>query len=71
MVRPRPRASKLMVSLEKVCEGPLHLRKERSKSLVEWGKWLEETWFGVGLVNNSSFINGDIGITGLVIPNFG
>jgi hypothetical protein len=60
-----------VVSLDKVCEGPLRLRKERSKSLVEWGKWLKETQLGVGLVSNSSFLNGDVGITGLVILNFG
>jgi hypothetical protein len=59
-----------VVSLGKVCEGPLHLRKERSKSLVEWGKWLKETRLGVGLVRNSSFLNGDIGITRLVILIF-
>jgi hypothetical protein len=43
MARHRPRAPKHVVSLGKVCEGPLHLRKERSMSLVEWGKWLKET----------------------------
>jgi hypothetical protein len=31
------------VNFEKVCEGPLRLPKERSKSLVEWKKWLKET----------------------------
>jgi hypothetical protein len=71
MARCRPRVSKHVVSLEKVCEDPLHLRKERSKSLMEWGKWLKETQLGVGLVSNSSFLNGDVGITGLVILNFG
>jgi hypothetical protein len=60
-----------VVSLGKVCECPLHLRKEISKSLVEWEKWLKETRFEVGLVSNSSFLNGDIGITELVILNFG
>jgi hypothetical protein len=59
-----------VVSLGKVCEGPLRLRKERSKSLVEWGKWLKETRLGVGLVRNSSFLNEDIGITRLVILIF-
>jgi hypothetical protein len=59
-----------VVSLGKICEGPLHLQKERNKSLVEWEKWLKETWLGVGLVSNSNFLNGDIGITVLVIPNF-
>jgi hypothetical protein len=59
------------MSLEKVCEGPLHLQKERSKSLVEWGKWLNETRLGVCLVRNSSFLNGDVGITRLIILNFG
>jgi hypothetical protein len=68
--RRRPRAPKSVVSLRKVCEGPLHLQKERSKRLVEWEKWLKETWLGVGLVSNSSFLNGDVGITGLEIPNF-
>jgi hypothetical protein len=71
MARHHPRAPKRVVSLEKVCEGLLHFRKERSKSLVEWGKWLKKTWLGVGLVSNSSFLNKDVGITGLVIPNFG
>jgi hypothetical protein len=37
---------------------------------VEWGKWLKETRLRVGLVSNSSFLNGDVGITVLVIPNF-
>jgi hypothetical protein len=32
---------------------------------------VEETRLGVGLVSNSSFLNGVIGITGLVILNFG
>jgi hypothetical protein len=71
MARHYPRASKCVVWLGKVCEGPLRLRKERSKSLVEWEKWLKETRLGVGLASNSSFLNGDIGIMGLVIPNFG
>jgi hypothetical protein len=59
------------MSLRKVYEGPLHLRKERSESLVEWEKWLKKTRLEVGLVSNSSFLNGDGRITGLVIPNFG
>jgi hypothetical protein len=59
------------VSIGKVCEGPLRLRKEGSNNLVEWGKWLKETQLGVGLVSNSNFLNGDVGITGLVIWNFG
>jgi hypothetical protein len=71
MASHRPRALKRVVSFEKVCEGPLRLRKERSKSLVEWEKWLKETRLGVGLASNSSFLNGDVGIMGLVIPNFG
>jgi hypothetical protein len=70
MGRHRSRAPKHVVSLGKVCEGPLHLRKERSNSLVEWGKWLKETRLGVGLVSNLSFLNRDVGITGLVILNF-
>jgi hypothetical protein len=60
-----------VVSLGKVCEDPFDLRKERSKSLVELGKWLKETWLGVGLVSNSNFLNGDVGIMELVILNFG
>jgi hypothetical protein len=71
MARHYPRASKCVVWLGKVCEGPLRLRKERSKSLVEWEKWLKETRLGGGLVSNSIFLNGDVGIMGLVIPNFG
>jgi hypothetical protein len=51
MARRRPRAPKCVVSLGKVCENRLHLRKERSK-LVDRGKWLKETWLGVGLVSN-------------------
>jgi hypothetical protein len=51
------------VSLRKVCEGRLRLQKERSK-LVDQGKWLKETRLGVGLMSNSSFLNGDVGITG-------
>jgi hypothetical protein len=70
MARHRPRAHKCVVSLKKVYEDPLHLRKERSKSLVEWGKWFKETRLGVGLVSNSSFLNRDVGITRLVILNF-
>jgi hypothetical protein len=66
MGRHNPRAPKHVVSLGKVCDGRLHLRKERSK-LVDQGKWLKET----RLVSNSSFFNGDLGITGLVIPIFG
>jgi hypothetical protein len=58
------------MSLGKVCEGRLHLRKERSK-LVAQGKWLKETWLGVDLVRNSSFLNRDVGIMKLVILNFG
>jgi hypothetical protein len=38
---------------------------------VDRGKWLKETRLGVGLSGNSSFLNGDVGITGLVIPIFG
>jgi hypothetical protein len=51
-----------VVSLEKVCEGRLRLRKERSK-LVDREKWLKETWLKVGIVSNSSFLNENIGIT--------
>ncbi len=68
--RRRPRAPKCVVSLDKVCEGRLCLRKQRSK-LVDRGKCVKETRLGVGLVSNSSFLNEDVGITGLVIPNFG
>jgi hypothetical protein len=60
-----------MVSLGKICEGPLRPKKERSMSLVEWEKWLKETRLEVGLMSNSSFLNGEVEITGLVIPNFG
>jgi hypothetical protein len=70
MARHHPRAPKRVMSLEKVCEGLLRLRKERRKSLVEWEKWLKEIWLGVDLVSNSSFLNRDVGITGLVISNF-
>jgi hypothetical protein len=70
MIRRRPRASKRVVGLGIVCEGPLRLHKERSKSLVEWEKWLKETRLGVGLVSNSSFLNRDVEITELVILNF-
>jgi hypothetical protein len=70
MARRRPRAPKHVVSLGKVCEGRLHLRKERNK-LVDQGKWLKETRLRVGLVSNSNFLNGDVEITGLVILNFG
>jgi hypothetical protein len=59
-----------VVSLGKVCEGWLHLRLERSK-IVDRGKWLKETHFGVGIVSNSRFLNGDVGITELGIVNFG
>jgi hypothetical protein len=46
MARHHPRAPKHVVSLGKVYEGPLHLRKERSKTLVEWKKVVERdpTW---------------------------
>jgi hypothetical protein len=70
MVRHRPRAPKRVVSFEKVYECRLHLRKERSK-LVDRRKWLKETRLGVGFMINSSFLNEDVGITGLVILNFG
>jgi hypothetical protein len=70
MARHRPRAPKHVVSLGKVCEGRLHLWKERNK-LVDQRKWLKETRLEVGLVSNSSFLNKDVGITGFVILNFG
>jgi hypothetical protein len=69
MIRRRPRAPKCVVSLEKVCECRLHLQKEISK-LLDQGKWLKETRLGVAPVSNSSFLNRDVGITGLVILNF-
>jgi hypothetical protein len=69
MARRCPRAPKRVMSLEKVCEGRIHLRKERRK-LMDREKWLKETRFGVGLMSNSNFLNGDIKIMGLVIPNF-
>jgi hypothetical protein len=67
----RPRTPKHVVSLRKVYEDPLRLKKERSKSLVEWGKWLKEIQLRVDLVSNSNFLNGDVGIMELVILNFG
>jgi hypothetical protein len=70
MARHRPRALKRVVSLRKICECLFHLRKERSKSLVEWGKWLKETRLRIGIVSNSSFLNEDLGIIGLVILIF-
>jgi hypothetical protein len=70
MARHRPRVPKHVVSLGKVCEGRFHLRKEQRK-LVDRGKWLKKTRLEVGLVSNSSFLNRDVGITGLVIPIFG
>jgi hypothetical protein len=69
MARRRPRALKCVMSFGKVCEGRLHLRKERNK-LVDREKWLKETRLIVYLVSNSSFLNGDVGITRLVISNF-
>jgi hypothetical protein len=69
MVRRRPRSLKRVVNLEKVCECRLHLQKKRIK-LVDWEKWLNETQLEVGLVSNSSFLNGDIKIMWLVILNF-
>jgi hypothetical protein len=69
MARHCARALKRVVGLGKVYEGRLHLRKERS-NLVDQGKWLKETRLRGGLVSNSSFLNGDVGITGLIILNF-
>jgi hypothetical protein len=69
MARCRPRAPKHVVGLGKVCEGPLHLRKERSM-LVDQRKWLKETRLRVGLVSNSSFLNRDVWIMRLMILNF-
>jgi hypothetical protein len=69
MARHRPRALKYVVSLGRVCEGQLHFLKERSKLVVQ-EKCLKETQFGVGLMSNSSFLNGDVGIMRLVILNF-
>jgi hypothetical protein len=43
MARHRHRALNVVVSGEKVYEGPFYLHKERSKSLVEWRKRLKET----------------------------
>jgi hypothetical protein len=34
-------------------------------------KWLKETRLGVGLVSNSNLLKRDVGITRLVILNFG
>jgi hypothetical protein len=69
MARHRLRAPKRVVSFEKVCEGRLRLRKKIK--LVDQRKWLKETRLRVGLMSNSSFLNEDVGITGLVILNFG
>jgi hypothetical protein len=69
MARRHPRAPNRVVSLGKVYKGWLHLQNERRK-LVDRGKWLKETWLRVGLVSNSSFLYGDVGIMGLVILNF-
>jgi hypothetical protein len=52
-----------VVSLGKGFEGQPRFRKERSK-LVDQEKWLKETRLGVGLMSNSSFLNGDEGIMG-------
>jgi hypothetical protein len=38
---------------------------------VEWRKWLKETRLEVDPLSNSTFRNGDVGITWLVILNFG
>jgi hypothetical protein len=65
----RPRAPKCVVSLGKVCECWIHLQKER-RNVVNQRKWLKETHLGVGLVSNSSFLNGDVEIMRLVILNF-
>jgi hypothetical protein len=37
---------------------------------VDREKWLKEIQLSVGLVRNLSVLNGDVGITGLVILNF-
>jgi hypothetical protein len=70
MGRRRPRASKRVLSLGKVFEDWLCLRKERNK-LVDWGMWLKETRLRVSLMSNSSFLNRHVGIIGLMILNFG
>jgi hypothetical protein len=44
---------------------------EGKNKLVVREKWLKETRLKVGLVSNSILLNGDVGITGLVILNFG
>jgi hypothetical protein len=59
MARHHSRAPKRVVSLGKVCEDRLHIQKEKRK-LVDWGKWLKDARLGVGLMRNSSFLNGDI-----------
>jgi hypothetical protein len=49
MARCHPRASKVVMGERgKVCEVPFRLRKEGSKSLVEWGKLLKEIRLRVG-----------------------
>jgi hypothetical protein len=71
MASHRSKAHMGVVSLGKVCEDLLHIRKKRSK-LVDRGKRLKETRLGVvGLVSNSSLLNRDVGNTKLGIPNFG
>jgi hypothetical protein len=49
MAQCHPRAPNLVVSLGKVCKGPLCPCKERSKILVEWEKWLKETQLRVDI----------------------
>jgi hypothetical protein len=63
MARCRPRAPKIVVSHGKVCEGPFHLHKEKTRA-SELRKVIERdpalSWL---LVDNSSYLNGDVGIT--------
>jgi hypothetical protein len=53
-------------SLELNCR----LRKEGT-NLLDWGKRLKEIRLGVDVMSNSTFLNEDVGIMGLVILNFG
>jgi hypothetical protein len=48
MARRRPRALKVVMSHEKVCDGLFCLCKKRSKNIVEWEKQLKDTQLGVG-----------------------
>jgi hypothetical protein len=62
MARRRPRAPKVVVSCDKVCEGLLCLRKKKERaSEVRKVVKRDPTWSWL-LVGNSSYLNGDVGI---------